>query len=100
VQRLRRLADTATGAHDKMVIDEYRHLVVRLPAAGYGTTEFDMSEDRRAALVDAGRTAMAMYFDAPDDQLPPTDAETKAAGPTLSKADRMAFGILGQDAPV
>jgi hypothetical protein len=44
-----------------MVIDEYRHLVVRLPAAGYGTTEFDMSEDRRAALVEAGRTAMASY---------------------------------------
>jgi hypothetical protein len=99
VQRLRRLADTATGAHDKMVIDEYRHLVVRLPAAGYGTTEFDMSEDRRAALVDAGRTAMALYFDAPDDLLLPIEGETKAAAPTLSTADRMALGILGQTAP-
>jgi NTE family protein len=100
VQRLRRLADTATGAHDKMVIDEYRHLVVRLPAAGYGTTEFDMSEDRRAALVEAGRTAMALYFDAPDDLLLPTEGETKAAGPALSKADRMALAVLGGDAPV
>jgi len=29
-----------------MVIEEFEHLVVRLPAQGYGTTEFDMS--RRA----------------------------------------------------
>ena len=64
VQRLRRLVDTTTTAHDKMVIDEYARLVVRLPAAGYGTTEFDMSDDRREALVDAGRTAMAAYFKA------------------------------------
>ena len=112
VQRLRRLADTATTAHDKMVIDEYRHLVVRLPAAGYGTTEFDMSDDRRAALVDGGRTAMALYFDASDDLLLPTEGEakpavptpskgkTKVADPTLSKADRVAFALLDQDAPV
>lgn len=98
VQRLQRLVDTATRAHDKMVIDEYRHLVVRLPAEGYGTTEFDMSDDRRDALVDGGRTAMKMYFDAPDDLLLPTDGETKAAGPSLSNADRMALRILGQDA--
>ena len=56
VQRLQRLVDTMTGAHDKMVIEEYEHLVVRLPAAGYGTTEFDMSDERRNALVGAGRT--------------------------------------------
>jgi hypothetical protein len=62
VQRLQRLVDTATTAHDKMVIDEYESLVVHLPAAGYGTTEFDMSDERRAALVDAGRTAVAAYF--------------------------------------
>ena len=40
-----------TGAHDKMVIEEFEHLVVRLPAAGYGTTEFDMSDERRKALL-------------------------------------------------
>jgi predicted acylesterase/phospholipase RssA len=63
VQRFGRLIDTATGAHDKMVIDEYSHLVVRLPAQGYGTTEFDMSDERRTALVRAGREAVARYFD-------------------------------------
>jgi len=47
------------------VIDEYASLVVRLPAAGYGTTEFDMSDKRREALVGAGRAAMASYFDTP-----------------------------------
>ncbi len=63
VQRLSRLANTATTAHDKMVIEEFNHLVVRLPAQGYGTTEFDMSEERRIALVAAGQRAMADYFD-------------------------------------
>jgi len=63
VQRLKRLIDTMTSAHDKMVIEEFEHLVARLPAAGYGTTEFDMSDERREALVSAGRSAMGAYLD-------------------------------------
>jgi NTE family protein len=62
LQRLQRLVDTATGAHDKMVIEEYENLVVRLPAKGYGTTEFDMSDERRTLLVKAGQLAMNDYF--------------------------------------
>jgi hypothetical protein len=99
VQRLGRIVNTATTAHDKMVIAEHEHFVVRLPAAGYGTTEFDMSDERRAALVDAGRTAMALYFDAPAGLLLPTEGQTKAGGGrTLSQADRIALGILGAPA--
>jgi predicted acylesterase/phospholipase RssA len=64
VQRIQRLVNTMTGAHDKMVIEEYEHLVVRLPAGGYGTTEFDMSDERRNSLVAAGRNAMKQYLDA------------------------------------
>ena len=78
--------NTATTAHDKMVIEEYSHLVVRLPAAGYGTTEFDMSDERRDALVEAGRTAMALYLDTP----PGLDLPTKgmAKGPWGAYAPR------------
>ena len=65
VQRFKRLIETMTGAHDKMVIEEFEHLVVRLPAAGYGTTEFDMSDERRKALVAAGERAVSAYFDHP-----------------------------------
>lgn len=101
VQRLKRLVDTATTAHDKMVMDEYANLVVHLPAAGYGTTEFDMSEERRDALVEAGRTAMAAYL---DQEIVPTSI---SKGITLSKsaeaeirADRIAKSILDVgDAP-
>jgi NTE family protein len=82
VQRLKRLVDTATTAHDKMVMDEYANLVVHLPAAGYGTTEFDMSADRRDALVEAGRTAMADYLDQPT----PTSG---SKGISLSKLDEI-----------
>ncbi len=95
VKRLRRLVDTATTAHDKMVTDEYRHLVVRLPAAGYGTTEFDMSEARRQALVHAGAVAMAAYLDTPR---PPRAAGTRPRGGARaareSTSDRIALRIL------
>jgi predicted acylesterase/phospholipase RssA len=92
VQRLQRLIDTATTAHDKMVIDEYTNLVVQLPAQGYGTTEFDMSEERRTALVDAGRTAMALYFDTPRGLRLPT----KAGGGerVTTRGDTIALNIL------
>ncbi len=64
VQRISRLVDTTLSARDKMVIDSYSDLVVRMPAKGYGTTEFDMSEVRRNALVQAGRLALKLHFDA------------------------------------
>jgi len=31
-------SEYATTAHDKMVIEAFKYLVVRLPAKGYGTT--------------------------------------------------------------
>jgi NTE family protein len=96
VQRLRQLADTLTGAHDKMVIDEYSHLVTRLPAQGYGTTEFDMTDERREALVKAGADAMAMYFDTPSGLLLPSKAgDSKMAFQTT--ADRIATTLLAQN---
>ncbi|WNM59728.1 patatin-like phospholipase family protein [Candidatus Nitrospira allomarina] len=61
IQRLKRLVDTMTNAHDKQIIDSLSDLVVRLPAKGYGTTEFDMTDDRRNALVAAGKQAMGDY---------------------------------------
>jgi predicted acylesterase/phospholipase RssA len=92
VQRLQRLVDTATGAHDKMVIEEYSHLVAHMPAQGYGTTEFDMSDERRTALVDAGRVAMALYFDTPAGLVLPTKAAPGER--VLSTADRIATRAL------
>jgi hypothetical protein len=62
VQRIGRLVDTATGAHDNRVIEEHGDIIVRLPAKGYGTTEFDMDEGRRGALVEAARHAMETWL--------------------------------------
>jgi len=36
--------------------------VCRLLAGSYGTTEFDMSEQRMTALIEAGRVAMSKFF--------------------------------------
>jgi predicted acylesterase/phospholipase RssA len=63
VQRIAGLINTMMQAHDKSVVDAYEHLVVRLPAKGYGTIEFGMSPARRQALVDAGRQATRAYFE-------------------------------------
>jgi predicted acylesterase/phospholipase RssA len=63
VQRIGGLVSTMLEAHDKSVITTFENLVVRLPAKGYGTTEFDMSDERRELLIAAGRKAMKDYFD-------------------------------------
>jgi NTE family protein len=97
VQRLRSLADTATTAHDKMVIDAFAHLVVRLPAQGYGTTEFGMSDERRNALVAAGRNAMAEYLDNPPARAPVSRelATDDEADRSKEAANRIAVRLLG-----
>jgi NTE family protein len=98
VQRLKALINTMTGAHDKMVIEQYAELVVRLPAAGYGTTEFDMSDERRDALVKGGQGAMRSYLDAhPTRRALPKGGRSKAAPPASPKqtpADRIAARLL------
>jgi predicted acylesterase/phospholipase RssA len=62
VQRLKGMADTLTTAHDKFVIDAYKHLVCRLPAATYGTLEFNMTDERVKALVAVGRAVVEAHL--------------------------------------
>ncbi len=77
--RMKGLLDTAMHAHDKMVIDAFQHLVVRLPAKDFGTTEFDMTDARRDALVIAGASAMASFLDRPTPDMIPLPPEVAAA---------------------
>jgi len=65
IQRITRLVDTMTGSFDQRIIDTHGREVCRLPAKGYGTTEFDMSEQRMTALIEAGRVAMSTFFETP-----------------------------------
>lgn len=62
VRRLQGLVETATRAADRGAIEEFGHLVVHLPAKGFGTTEFDMLPERRAAIIEAGRQAAEAYL--------------------------------------
>lgn len=62
VQRVSRLIDTMTGARDNIEIREHENLVCRLPAAGYGTTEFDMDSARLDDLIKAGYEATLKYL--------------------------------------
>ena len=54
-QRIMRLIDTMTQAHDRQVIQAYADGVIRLPAEGYGTTDFDMDDKRMHDLILSAR---------------------------------------------
>lgn len=97
VQRLLGIIDTATSARDKMVIEAFEHQVVRLPARGYGTTEFDMTEERRDLLIQAGREAMITYLARPQSKSVISTFEAALADPdeqANNLADKIALKIL------
>lgn len=91
--RIMGLIDTATQAHDKMVIEAFEQFVCRLPAQGYQTTEFDMTDERRVKLIAAGRKAIEEYF-----RLQETEGmkgpDIFAMERAIRRADRAAVKIL------
>ncbi|MBN2392005.1 MAG: patatin-like phospholipase family protein [Anaerolineae bacterium] len=97
VQRILGLINTMSQAHDKMVIEAFARFVIRLPAQGYGTTEFDMSVERREALVAAGKRTTQAYFAAREAELLSPDLDF-AAGPAFDAvrvADQIATRLVG-----
>ena len=93
-QRLMGLVNTMLMAHDNAVIESFADLVVRLPAQGYGTVEFDMDDARRNALVQAGRRAMQAYLDVVETTPPSFDIES--VDRMARNADNMAARILAE----
>ncbi|MGL4649414.1 MAG: hypothetical protein ACRC1H_08390, partial [Caldilineaceae bacterium] len=91
VTRIQRLVSTMTSARDRLVMDAFADLFVRLPALGYGTIEFDMSDAKRDRLVAAGRTAMAAWFDRPQ---PSESAAPFGPGSLNAYVDRAARALL------
>ena len=63
VKRISRLIDTMTAGRDMVSMEANKKDICRLPAKGYGTTEFGMSEERMQALIIAGEKAMKEYLD-------------------------------------
>ncbi len=93
VRRLKGLINATTQAHDKMVIEAFEDCIVRLPARGYGTVEFDMSEEKRIALIDAGYQATNEHLhtgEADRDLLPAEPASS------TELANKHALGFLAQ----
>ncbi|MDI9549270.1 MAG: patatin-like phospholipase family protein [Chloroflexota bacterium] len=93
-QRAGRLINTMTQAHDNAVIEAFAHLVVRLPARGYGTVEFDMSEARRGALVDAAYEATKQYLIRLESE--PVSFDPEETARSARTADNMAARILDE----
>ncbi|WP_417916662.1 patatin-like phospholipase family protein [Candidatus Electronema sp. JC] len=63
IQRIDRLVDTMRTSRDNEEVRNNEQLICHLPAKGYGTTEFDMNDERRNALIAAGQKAMDAYLD-------------------------------------
>ena len=97
VQRILGLINTMSQAHDKMVIEAFARFVIRLPAQGYGTTEFDMSVERREALVAAGQQTAQAYFAAREAELlsPDMDFAAEPASDAVRAADQIATRLVG-----
>ncbi len=89
-QRALGLVNTMMSAHDKMVLEAYQELVVRLPTKGYGAFEFDMADERLNRLVQAAYNATQQTL-ANLDSLPPLPERT------ASVIDAIAFQLLDQD---
>ena len=51
IRRVKRLVDTMTSASNQRTIGDHEDEIYRVPAKGYGTTEFGMSDERVSALV-------------------------------------------------
>jgi predicted acylesterase/phospholipase RssA len=62
VRRLTGLVSTMMSAHDNMAVTVFAKHVVRLPSRGIGTTQFDMSDGQRNALVEGGRRSMREFL--------------------------------------
>jgi len=98
IDRVTKLINTMTQAHDKIVIDAFEKFVVRLPAKGYGTIEFGMTPERRAALVGAGRQFTAEYLDRMESRAGVSfgmDAVAETRN-LVDKADKVAAKILSR----
>ncbi|HEY53100.1 MAG TPA: hypothetical protein G4N94_06550 [Caldilineae bacterium] len=93
VRRIKGLIDAATQAHDKMVIEAFEDCVVRLPARDYGTVEFDMSDEKRDALIDAAYQATAehLHNSQSDRSLTPSERTD-----SFDLANKHALGLLEQ----
>lgn len=63
VNRVNNLINTMRGSHDNEMLAKNQHLVCRLPAKGYGTTEFEMKDQRLDDLITAGQKAMEAHLD-------------------------------------
>jgi NTE family protein len=99
IQHISSLLNTTLSAHDKMVIDAFEKLVARMPAKGYGTTEFNMSDEKRSKLIDAGRTAMKAYFEAQESSASGLSFDLEMPDPAEEArknrlADKVALKIL------
>lgn len=64
VVRLSNLINTMLEARDKRIIDALNTFVVRLPAEGYSTTDFEISDARRDSLIKSGRQVTQEYLEA------------------------------------
>ncbi len=57
------LFNSVLRSHDRFIVRTHPDVVCHLPVGGFGTMEFDMSDERIALLLNSGQEAMAACLD-------------------------------------
>lgn len=57
------LFNSLLRSHDQFIVRTHPDVVCHLPVGGFGTMEFDMSDERIMLLINAGQEAMAQCLD-------------------------------------
>jgi predicted acylesterase/phospholipase RssA len=57
------LFNSVLRSHDRFIVRTHPDVVCHLPVGGFGTMEFDMSDERIALLLNSGQDAMAACLD-------------------------------------
>lgn len=100
VERIGKLINTMTQAHDKMIIEQYDPFVIHLPAKGFETTEFDMTVERRNALIASGVETTKQYLSKRVFQVSTPAERTRDLGARSQfseAADRVAGKLISLD---
>jgi predicted acylesterase/phospholipase RssA len=87
LDRIERVIGSAMSASDLVELRNHEDLVCSLPTGGYGVTEFDMTDGRIEALVDAGANALKAWL------------ARRGAPTTVSNAQQVIRSTMGGGAP-
>jgi NTE family protein len=97
IDYMKALAQTMMEAHDRLYVEQSSYArTIPIPTLGVGTTEFDLSKERAAALFDSGRSAAEDFLDTWDFDAYIAEFRT---GKKHSRRDALVASMTGEEVP-